>query len=257
MRTVAIIQARMGSSRLPGKVLLPLAGSTVLLTVVRRVQRSRLLDDLVVATSAAKENLPLIAQCAQNGIRVFVGEEEDVLERYYQAARLYRADRVVRITADCPLFDGELLDEALRAMPPRADYLAMLQEDFADGLDLEIVTMEALTRVHKAARLRSEREHVTLYIRNHPEAFRLVSFPSPCGYFGDLRWTLDEPEDYSLIRTVYDRLMPQYGMDFGFRQVLELFRRDPGLARLNAGYERNEGLQRSLAADGEVSPVND
>lgn len=250
MRTVAIIQARMGSSRLPGKVLLPLAGTTVLLTVVRRVQRSRLLDDIVVATSQAKENLPLIEQCARNGVSVFVGEEQDVLERYYQAAKLYRADRIVRITADCPLFDGALLDDALRTMPSEADYLAMLQEDFADGLDVEIVRMQALTQARNCAGLRSEREHVTLYIRNHPELFRLASFDSPCGYFGNLRWTLDEPEDYSLICAVYDRLMPQYGMNFGFREVLELFRRKPELTRINAGYGRNEGLRRSLDGDG-------
>ena len=169
MKYLVMIQARCGSSRLPNKVLKDIAGKTDLQWVIERVRRSRLIDEDMVVTSIDKNNLPLIRLCTELGVRVFVGSENDVLDRYYQAARLLQPEYVVRITADCPLFDWRYLDMAIEQLEDGTDYMAELTESFPDGLDIEIIRYPALKRMWKEAGLSSEREHVTMYIKNHPE----------------------------------------------------------------------------------------
>ena len=171
MKYIVMIQARCGSSRLPSKVLKDLSGKPELQWVVERVQRSKRIDEVMVLTSIKKNNLPLIRLCTEMGIHTFIGSEEDVLDRYYQAAKLLQPEYVIRVTADCPLFDWRYLDLAVEQMNPDTDYMAELTESFPDGLDIEILKFSALKKAWKEARLSSEREHVTLYIRNHPELF--------------------------------------------------------------------------------------
>lgn len=144
MKYIAMIQARCGSSRLPDKVLKDLSGKTDLQWVIERVQRSKSMDEVMVVTSMEKNNLPLIRLCAELNVRVFAGSEEDVLDRYYQAAKLLKPDYVVRITADCPLFDWRYLDMAVKEMEADTDYMAGLTESFPDGEDIEIITYDAL-----------------------------------------------------------------------------------------------------------------
>lgn len=218
--------------------------------VIERVRKSRLVDEVIVVTSFEKSNLPILSLCASLGIRVYVGAEEDVLDRYYQAARLLRPDYIIRVTGDCPLFDGKLLDAAIAEMSPDADYLGMLSETFADGLDIEIIRYEALHRAWKEADLRSQREHVTQYIIKNPDRFTLQDFVSPIGSFGSERWTLDEEEDYRLIRTILDHFAENNVSEFGYKEILQYLNSHPELRKINARYSRNEGLAKSLANDG-------
>ena len=192
MKYLVLVQARCGSTRLPNKVLADVCGKPDIEWVIKRVGRSRVIDEIIVVTSISKENLPLVKWCTENGIRVYVGSEDDVLDRYYQAAKLIGPEYVIRITADCPLFDWRFLDDAIQSYDKNADYLWMGENSFPDGLDFEIMTYGALEKAWKKARLQSEREHVTLYIRNHPEEFNIQVYDFPIEGAGHYRWTLDE-----------------------------------------------------------------
>ncbi len=250
MKYLAMIQARCGSTRLPNKVLKDLCGKPQLQRVIERVQVSKLVDEVMVITSIDKANLPILSLCAGLGIRVGVGSEEDVLDRYYQNARLLKPEYVIRVTGDCPLFDGTLLDQAIEQMDDDTDYCAMISEEFADGLDLEIMRFEALEKSWKEARHSFEREHVTQYIRRHPELFGIMDFKSPIGDFGEQRWTVDEPEDFELVQTVYEHFVNEIGTeDFGYKEILEYLNNNPQIAEINKKFTRNEGLAKSIRED--------
>ena len=249
MKYAAVIQARCGSSRMPNKVLKEISGKPELQWVIERVRRSRLMDEVIVVTSIEKDNLPLIKLCAELGVRVFAGSEEDVLDRYYQAAKLLKPEYVVRITADCPLFDWRYLDMAVKQMETDTDYMAAMTESFPDGEDIEIVKYSVLQKSWKEANLASEREHVTMYIRNHQEQFRIQNLECPIREIGDKRWTLDEDEDYEFISAVYSHFISQGREDFVTEDILAFLEKRPELEQLNAKYRRNEGLLKSLAND--------
>lgn len=239
MTTVAVIQARMGSTRLPGKVLLPLGGATVLGQVIRRVRACPGLDAVVVATTGRAADDPVAAEAARHGAGVFRGSEDDVLARYHEAARAAGAQTVVRVTADCPLFDPAVLAAMLvrwrRAQP--LDYLSnSLERTYPRGLDAEVFGFAALERAHREARRPWEREHVTPYLYGHPERFRLAQ----CRGGRDLsahRWTLDTPEDWELIRRIYDALGAD-GALFSTDAVLALLAAHPDWPALNAHVEQ-------------------
>ena len=257
MKYLVMIQARCGSTRLPNKVLKDLCGKPALQRMIERVQRSALADEVMVVTSVKRENLPILALCASIGVRVGIGSEDDVLDRYYQTAKLLKPEYVIRLTADCPCFDAELLDMAIREMDPGTDYMGMTSESFADGLDLEIMKYAALERAWKEADHSFEREHVTQYIIRHPELFRLQNFESPTGYFGDHRWTVDEPEDFELVKRVYEHFELELGRDdFGYREILDYLNGHPEITALNKKYTRNEGLAKSIREDRIVKPGN-
>lgn len=249
MKYIVMIQARCGSSRLPSKVLKDLSGKPELQWVVERVQRSERIDEVMVLTSIEKNNLPLIRLCTEMGIRTFIGSEEDVLDRYYQAAKLLQPEYVIRVTADCPLFDWRYLDLAVEQMNPDTDYMAELTESFPDGLDIEILKFSALKKAWKEARFSSEREHVTLYIRNHPELFTIQNLECPIAGIGEKRWTLDEAEDYELISRIYQHFLAKGKEDFITEDILAYLNTHPELETINRKYARNEGLARSIAND--------
>ena len=255
MKYLVMIQARCGSTRLPNKVLKDLCGKPALQRMIERVQRSKVVDEVMVVTSVNRENLPILALCASIGVRVGIGSEDDVLDRYYQTAKLIRPEYVIRLTADCPCFDAELLDLALGEMAPDTDYMGMTSESFADGLDLEIMKFSALERAWQEANHSFEREHVTQYIIRHPELFRLQNFESPIGYFGNHRWTVDEPEDFELVKRVYEHFETELGRDdFGYRDILAFLNAHPEITALNSKYTRNEGLAKSIREDRIVEP---
>lgn len=242
MRTVAIIQARMGSTRLPGKILLPLGDRTVLEHVVARTLACSLIDEVVVATTHAPQDDVLGPAAAAMGVSCFRGSETDVLERYYQAAKHHRADVVVRITSDCPLFDPRLLTrmlETFRAAAPPCDYLSnTLSRTYPRGLDAEVFTFEALAQAHAEASEPYEREHVTPFLYYRPERFRLSDFR------GDVdashhRWTLDTDDDFRFIDAVYGALYHP-GVLFGTQEVLDHLERHPQLLLLNAHVEQKK-----------------
>ena len=247
-RTVAIVQARMTSSRLPGKVLMDLAGAPMLQRVVERAQRARGVDAVVIATSDRPTDDPVAALGASLGVPVVRGSEHDVLSRYCEAATRSSAARVVRITADCPLLDPAvvaLVIAAFAATP--CDYASNLEPPtFPDGLDVEVMSREALDRAGRDATLRSEREHVTLHIRNHPERYRMQSVRRTPD-LSHLRWTVDEPADLEFARAVYAALPEPTA---GTEAVLAVLAERPDLTALNAAFPRNAGLARSLAHDG-------
>lgn len=236
-RTVAIIQARMGSTRLPGKVMKTLAGRTVLAHVAERVRLCPLVDEVIVATTTSAADDVIVGECARLGVRCFRGSEQDVLSRYHAAASQALADVVVRVTADCPLFDPLLLEQMLRqfrdarAAGEPLDYLSnTLERSYPRGLDAEVFTFAALERAHREARLPAEREHVTPYLYRHPERFQIRGVKSE----RDLsrhRWTLDTPEDWAFISALFEQLGAGR---FGTRAVLEFLERRPDLVALNA-----------------------
>jgi spore coat polysaccharide biosynthesis protein SpsF (cytidylyltransferase family) len=248
--TVAIVQARMGSTRLPGKVLADLAGRPVLARVIERTRRAQRVDAVVVATTDDPADDPIAALCYQLDVACFRGSEHDVLDRYYQAARYHHADAIVRITADCPLIDPQVIDRVITAfVAGKYDYMANINPPtYPDGLDTEICSFAALERSWLAAKLRSEREHVTLYIRNHPELFRSGNVVHDHD-LSNLRWVVDEPRDLGFVRAIYAALDT---ISFDMAQVLKLLDQQPELIGLNNGILRNEGLIKSLQQDGAV-----
>jgi spore coat polysaccharide biosynthesis protein SpsF len=212
-KVVAAIQARMGSTRLPGKVMLPLAGEHVLTHVVRRAEAARTVDEVVVATSTTGAD-DIVARYAERaGATVTRGSEPDVLNRLFEAATVADADIVVRITADCPLLDPGTIDSVVRHLVDSAAEYASntLDRSFPRGLDVEAFTYGSFERVHAEASTPTQREHVTPYYHQHDDQFDLVNVPSDVVFDEpwmrdrtDLRLTLDEADDYELLRAVYD-----------------------------------------------------
>ena len=250
MKYLVLIQARCGSTRLPNKVLANLAGKPDLQWVIERVKRSRKIDEVMVITSIEKNNLPLIKLCVDLNTRIFVGSEDDVLDRFYQAAKLINPEYVIRITADCPFFDWRYLDKAIEEMEGDADYLTEFTETFPDGLDIEIMKYSALVDAWENANLKSEREHVTQYIRKHPEKFKLQNFECPVKGIGDKRWTLDEDRDYQLINNIYEHFIGLGKEDFVTEDILDYLDKHKELENINKNIGRNEGLIKSLKNDG-------
>lgn len=237
-RVVAIIQARMGSTRLPGKVLLDLSGRTMLGWVVRRARLAGLVDEVVVATTTAPGDEPIVDECRQLAVAWFRGSEHDVVERYHRAAEAYRADVVVRITADCPLIDPEVTDRVIRAfLQHRPDYASnTLRRTYPRGLDTEVFTAAALGRACHEATEPYQRTHVTPYIYQHPECFRLlaVTLPPLEEDLSGHRWTVDSWADLHFVRAVYGRICANAGDDvFSWRDVCRLLADEPSLLTLN------------------------
>ncbi|MEY8515858.1 glycosyltransferase family protein [Lachnospiraceae bacterium 29-84] len=249
MKYLALIQARCGSSRLPNKVMKDLAGKTDIEWVVERVKRSVHVDEVMVITSIEKDNLPLIALCAGLGIRVSVGSENDVLDRYYQTAKLLQPEYIIRVTADCPLYDWRYLDMAIGQLEAGTDYMGQMEESFPDGLDIEIIKFSALKESWERAKLTSEREHVTQYIRKHPDKFKLQNLECPIQGIADQRWTLDEEGDYRLIAEIYRYFIRQGKEDFVTEDILGFLKQNPEIEDINKKYIRNEGLKKSIAED--------
>jgi spore coat polysaccharide biosynthesis protein SpsF len=250
MNVVAIIQARMSSTRLPGKVLMPLAGKPVLAHVVERLGLCRTLHGVVVATSTDASDDAVEKFCTEQSIHCYRGSLEDVLDRYYQSALLSGANPIVRITADCPAIDPVVVDAVVTGfLAGNYDFYGLAGE-FPDGLDCTVFGFAAIERAWKEARLKSEREHVGPYIENHPEIFRNGGLTLFSG-LAQHRWTLDEPSDYALLSAVFDR-MYQSGKAFLTNDILQLLALEPELLAANAGIVRNAGYLKSLANDGVV-----
>ena len=248
MRIVAIIQARMSSTRLPGKVMADIAGKPLLERVVRRTRQAKSASLVMVATTDGPQDDVIEEFCEKACTAYFRGSEQDVLDRYYQSAKSVLPDAVVRITADCPLIDPIVIDTVAKIfLESNCDYASnTIEPTYPDGLDTEIFSYKTLERAWKEARLRSEREHVTPYMWKHPQLFRLVNVKNNKD-LSKLRWTVDTAEDLEFVRCVYKYLdmLPSSGMN----EVLTLLEEHPELKALNAGFERNEGYEKSLSED--------
>jgi spore coat polysaccharide biosynthesis protein SpsF len=247
MKVVAIIQARMESTRLPSKVLADIVGSTLLERVIGRTRAARGVDTVVVATTVERADDALAAFVNQRKLcGIFRGSMDDVLDRFYQCARLHEADIVVRVTADDPLKDPGIIQLALETLraDPALDYCSnTLQPTYPEGLDIEVFRFGALERAWREARLPSEREHVTPYIWKQPELFSTRNFR----FERDLsswRWTVDKQADLDFMRAVFTRFRDSPLIDF--RSVIEWLELNPQVREINAGTIRNEGYYKSI-----------
>ncbi|MDA8105326.1 MAG: glycosyltransferase family protein [Nitrospiraceae bacterium] len=239
MKTGAIIQARMSSTRLPGKVLKELpfdSGTSVLQQVIRRIRKSKKVDDIIVATTTGREDDVIARIAGSERAKCFRGSKEDVLGRYYKAAVENGVDVIVRITSDCPCVDPEVVDRVIsQHIGTGADYTSnVLVRTFPHGLDVEALKFSALERAYLEAKEPFEREHVCPYIyASNPDRFTISSIEAePDVYSPDIRITLDTEEDYTLLCAVFDFLYP-YGEFFGIADIVRLFRAKPWLKKIN------------------------
>ena len=246
---LTIVQARVSSTRLRRKVLKPILGEPMLARQIERIRRSQLVDQHMVATSSDSSDDAIERLCNELRLPCFRGSLNDVLDRFYNAAKSYAPDHVVRLTADCPLIDPEIMDKAIR-FHTQGDYdyaSNTLDPSFPDGLDVEVFRFSCLAQAWQAAKLPSQREHVTPFIYGNPQRFRLGSFRNERD-LSLLRWTVDEPEDFEFVTQVYQALYPS-NPDFRTSDVLRLLDNNPSLLSLNAEYQRNDGFKKSLRED--------
>lgn len=249
MGIIAVIQARISSTRLPGKILKKIEGKTILEHVINRVKAAKNLDDVIVATTVKKEDLEIVKLCAGLGISVFCGSEDDVLDRYYQTARLFKANHIVRITSDCPLIDFKIIDDVTDLyFKEKVDYVSnTIPETFPDGEDVEVFSLKVLKTAWKNAKMSSEREHVTPYIKNNPNIFKIVNLKFNIN-LNNKRWTIDEPEDFEFIKIIYKNLYSEDSL-FGMRKILNFLKKHPEIEKINKNIIRNEGYSKSLKED--------
>ena len=230
---LAVVQARCSSTRLPGKVLAPVLGKAMILRQLERLQRSTRIDHLVVATSTADSDDPLVDLLTNEGVEVRRGPLEDVAARFLLVAREFAPDSIVRLTADCPLTDPAVIDTIIaRHIDSGADYTSnVIERTYPQGLDAECVTFEAFERVMELPLTDAEREHVTLAIYTRPTEFRLASVTQPTDW-SELRWTVDLPADLEFVREMYSALYPD-NPEFGQQDLLRLLAEHPELSRRN------------------------
>lgn len=233
MNVVAIIQARMGSTRLLGKVIMDLAGEPMLMRVVNRVRRASKLDEVVVATTTNADDDHIVHLCEAHDCTYFRGSEEDLLDRYYQAALAFKADVVVRITSDCPLIEPEIIDRVVNEFLfyyPEVEYVSnTLVYTFPRGLDMEVMSFNALEQAWREDNNPAWREHVTPYIYRHPEKFKIRNVANDVDY-SHMRWTVDTIEDLTFIRKIYNHFQSD---TFTWREVLRLLEMHPEWLEIN------------------------
>jgi spore coat polysaccharide biosynthesis protein SpsF len=244
MKVVAISQARMSSTRLPGKVMMRVLGRTLLDWHISRVRRAKNVDQVIVASTTNPADDALCAHAAELGAEVFRGPEDDVLARYVGAADKYDADVVVRVTSDCPLIDPAVIDDTIvtfLSAKPRADYgCNRLPQTYPRGMDTEVLWAEALREAYHEAQAAQDREHVTLFLWRQPDRYRLVNAPAR-GDHSRLRWTVDTPEDYVLVRRLIEGLAPSH-QNFTLDDCLAFIARYPELEAINQHIEQKKVL---------------
>jgi spore coat polysaccharide biosynthesis protein SpsF len=262
-KTVAIVQARLGSTRLPKKMLLDLVGKPLLWHVIHRLRASSKIDSVVIATTNTPQDDAITNFCSEYDFLCYRGSEDDVLDRFYQTAKYHEADTVVRVTGDCPLIDPNIVDLIITAFHSQnCDYASNLGSidpngffqgrTFPDGLDAEAFSLQTLKCAWQEAALPSDREHVTPYIYKNPDKFRVFQVTQKED-LSSLRWTLDGPEDLIFIRQIFEALYsPKH--HFLTPDVLNLLTMHPELNEINAGMNINEGYRESLRRNNENNP---
>ena len=250
MKVVAIIQARMGSTRLPGKVLRDIAGKPMLWHVIDRVKRCKTVDQIVVATTEKEENKVIIELARKCGVETFAGSEDDVLDRYYQAARRFNANVIVRITSDCPLIDPIIVDKVVDYYKDNIDKIDYVNTapSFPEGVDTEMFSFNALESAWKDAKMRYEREHVSIYMHENPGIFRLATIENDKD-MSHIRFTVDRMEDLTAVREIFKYLYKD-GSIFYMQDILNLLEEKTEIMEINKNLIRNEGFLRSIEKEG-------
>ncbi len=242
MKTLVIIQARTGSTRLPGKVLLPLAGRPLLERMVERVRSASLPDEVVVATTWERSDDVVRELCREIGVPCFSGNPTDLLDRHYRAAIGFGADAAVKIPSDCPVIDPDVIDRVIGRYleaSERFDFVSNLHPaTWPDGQDVEVISMETLETAWREADRPMEREHTTPFIWERPERFRIgnVEWETGLNYSMTHRWTIDYPEDHAFLSALYDALHTENGRPFGIDAILGYLEEHPSVAAVNAKY---------------------
>lgn len=235
MQINAIIQARMGSIRLPGKVMKNIGRKPMLQHVVERLDKSQLINKIIIAI-AQEEHSPLPKIIEEFNLGSFIGKKKDVLDRYYQTAKTYKTDVVVRVTSDCPLIDPEIVDKVIAFYlkhKGKIDYVSnSLKRSYPVGLDTEVFPFESLKWAWQKADKPYQREHVTPYIYEHPEVFRLANVKNNEN-LSYMRWTVDEEKDLKFVREIYKRLYRENSKIFLMEDILTLLRKEPQLMEIN------------------------
>ncbi len=248
---VIVVQARMSSTRLPGKVLMPVVGKPLLLLMLERVRSAVMADRVVVATTTESEDDAIVGLCLEEEIDCFRGHPTDLLDRHYKAGRYFGADLVVKIPSDCPLIDPDVINRVLcHYVHHRNDYdfvSNLHPATYPDGNDVELMPMSVIERAWREAKQSYEREHTTPYIWDNPQMFRVgnVEWESGMNYSMSHRWTIDYPEDYEFIRTVYEHLYPVKPL-FGLADILRLLTERPDIAVINRRYAGMNWYRRHI-----------
>ena len=255
MKTVAIVQARIRSERLPGKVLYELGGRPLIAFMLDRIRRTQGIDEIVIATGDDPANAVLLGLAGDLGVTTFQGSEKDVLSRFADAARATAADRIVRLTGDCPFSDPAVIAALLTLQQEQGlDYCCnVLPPTWPDGLDASVFTRDVLEQADKEAALPSEREHVVPWIWKHctlhgGNRFKAANMACAEDLSAE-RWTIDDPADYLMFRALCSELGAERLIAAGWREILDVMRNSPAIGRINAGIARDAGLAKSRAED--------
>jgi spore coat polysaccharide biosynthesis protein SpsF len=254
MQIDAIIQARVGSTRLPGKIFKKILGKPLLWHVVERVRAAKKIKRIIIATTLNPQDNKIVDFAKKMKLPWFCGSEKDVLDRYYQTGKNFGSEIIVRVTSDDPFKDPKLIDKFVGEFLKRKgtiDYLSnTIEPTYPEGLDLEIFSFKALKKAWQEAKKPSEREHVTPYIYKHPNKFRLFSLKHKEN-LSHFRWTIDYPQDLKFAREIYKRLYPKKKI-FTMEDVLDLLQKEPSLLEINQGIIFHEGYLKSLEGDKNV-----
>ncbi|MCD6248974.1 MAG: glycosyltransferase family protein [candidate division Zixibacteria bacterium] len=235
---LGILQARMSSSRLPGKVLKTIMNRPMLELQLERLSRVKRMDKLIVATSDQPDDAPIAELCERLGVDCFRGSLHDVLERYYQAALEYQPDYIVRLTGDCPVTDPDVIDHVIDScVSGQYDYVSnTIIPTYPHGLDVEVFPFASLEKAQKVAQLPYQREHVTPYLYQNPEIFNVANVTNSTN-LSVWRWTVDEPEDFELISAIYEALYPN-DPEFGTMDIVKFLKDHPEIAVINSKHQR-------------------
>jgi len=247
-KITAIIQARTDSERFPNKVLEKIENRPMIWHVINRIKASNLLETVVLATTEKKEDEILLKIANDCDIHSFAGADQDVLKRFYDCAFEFQGDPIVRITGDCPVIDSCILDEIITYfLKNDYDYVSnTLDPTYPDGFDVEIFSFKALKKAYENAKLRSEREHVTPFIKNNPKLFPVFNYCNN-NDISHIRLTVDEECDLKVIKKIFSEMRPN--LLFGIQEIIELINKNPKILELNKDIQRNEGYLKSLKND--------
>jgi len=242
MKVAAIIQARLGSTRLPGKILKKVMDKTLLEYQIERIRKAKNIDEIIIATTVKETDDTIIEMCKKLGLSYYRGSEDDVLSRYYEAAVKFEVDVIVRITSDCPIIDPKVIDKVIQTYLDHQEYIDYVSNtlirSYPRGLDTEVFSFKTLERTHKMAVLPSHREHVTAYIYHHPEEFNLENVSDEQD-FSHHRWTVDTIEDFRLISNIISHLYIDK-KDFSYEDVLDVMNRYPEWYLINHHIEQKK-----------------
>lgn len=255
MKTNIMLQARMSSNRLPNKVLKPILGKPMLAHQIARLKNVKNVDKIIVVTSNETTDDAIADLCNTIEVNCFRGDLHNVLDRFYQASQQYLCEHIVRLTGDCPLIDANVVDNVIALhQVQNFDYTSNCEPaTFPDGLDVEVMTAQALKSAWSQARKPSELEHVTPFIRNNPQQYNCGSYMHACD-LSSHRWTVDEKEDFDFVEKIYQGLYSS-NKSFNLNDILKYLEKHPELVKINQSFSRNEGLLKSQIIDKEQGYV--